>query len=317
MCRSVFKFLRVSVYFLYKVGELMIINLAIKDVLTEMWGVLKGFNWIADLLDIILVAVILYGAIKLIRDSKAMQLVKGILFLAVLYALVTLLKMQASSYLFSMLFGNLLLILVIVFTPEIRNALESVGRTSVFNISNLLQIGNDDSKKQEQMTYAINAVCKEVSELSDSKIGALIVFEKDTNLGEIIKTGTGIDAEVTPELLGNIFYPKAPLHDGAVIIRNSRVAAAGCILPLTFNSNISRELGTRHRAAIGMSEESDAVIVVVSEETGAISFAYKGRLKHGISENELRQILSNQFLSAERLEKESRRSKKKSKEEKK
>jgi diadenylate cyclase len=295
----------------------MAYTLAFKDTLNEIWGVLKGFNWVADLLDIILVAFILYGAIKLIRDSKAIQLVKGLILLAVLYLVVTLLKMQASSYLFSMLFGNLLLILVIVFTPEIRNALESVGRTSVFNLGNLLQIGNEDAKQQEHLTYSINAVCKEVAELSDSKVGALIVFEKDSNLGEIIKTGTAIDAEVTPELLGNIFYPKAPLHDGAVIIRKSRIAAAGCILPLTFNSNISRELGTRHRAAIGLSEESDAVIVVVSEETGSISFAYKGRLKHGISESELRQILSNQFLSADRVDRESRRGKKKNKEEKK
>ena len=316
MCSSVYYFLLISVYFFHKVGEKMFVDLAIRDFFMEMWGVLKGINWITDILDIALVAVILYSAIKLIRDSKAMQLVKGILLLAVLFAVVTLLKMQASSYLFSMLFGNLLLILVIVFTPEIRNALESVGRTSVFNIGNLLQIGKDDSGKQEEMTITINAVCKEVSELSDTKTGALIVLEKETNLGEIIKTGTIIDASVTPELLGNIFYPKAPLHDGAVIIRNSRVAAAGCILPLTFNSNISRELGTRHRAAIGMSEESDAIIVVVSEETGAISFAYKGRLKHGISESELREILTNQFLSAEKVERDSRRLRKKNKEEK-
>jgi len=316
MCSSVYYFLLISVYFFHKVGEKMFVDLAIRDFFMEMWGVLKGINWITDILDIALVAVILYSAIKLIRDSKAMQLVKGILLLAVLFAVVTLLKMQASSYLFSMLFGNLLLILVIVFTPEIRNALESVGRTSVFNIGNLLQIGKDDSGKQEEMTITINAVCKEVSELSDTKTGALIVLEKETNLGEIIKTGTIIDASVTPELLGNIFYPKAPLHDGAVIIRNSRVAAAGCILPLTFNSNISRELGTRHRAAIGMSEESDAIIVVVSEETGAISFAYKGRLKHGISESELREILTNQLLSAEKVERDSRHSRKKNKEEK-
>ncbi len=311
-----FYFLLFSVYFFHEVGEKMFVDLAIRDLFMEMWGVLKGINWITDILDIALVAVILYSAIKLIRDSKAMQLVKGILLLAVLFAAVTLLKMQASSYLFSMLFGNLLLILVIVFTPEIRNALESVGRTSVFNIGNLLQIGKDDSGKQEEMTITINAVCKEVSDLSDTKTGALIVLEKETNLGEIIKTGTIIDASVSPELLGNIFYPKAPLHDGAVIIRNSRVAAAGCILPLTFNSNISRELGTRHRAAIGMSEESDAIIVVVSEETGAISFAYKGRLKHGVSESELREILTNQFLSAEKVERDSRRSRKKNKEEK-
>ena len=304
-----------TVFYFLKAGEKMVTLLSFSDLINEMWGVLKGFNWLTDLLDIALVAVILYGAIKLIRDSKAMQLVKGILLLAVLFAVVTLLKMQASSYLFSMLFGNLLLILVIVFTPEIRNALESVGRTSVFNLGNILQIGRDDAKKQEEMNITINSVCKVVSDLSDTKTGALIVFEKDTNLGEIIKTGTIVDAEVSPELLGNIFYPKAPLHDGAVIIRNSRVAAAGCILPLTFNSNISRELGTRHRAAIGMSEESDAIIVIVSEETGSISFAYKGRLKHGISEGELREILTNQFLSAEKVERDSRRMRKKNKEE--
>lgn len=289
--------------------------LTVKDLLTEMWGVLKGFNWITDLLDIALVAFILYGAFKLIRDSKAMQLVKGIVLLAVLFAIVTVLKMQASSYLFSMLFGNLLLILVIVFTPEIRNALESVGRTPVSKLGNIFQLGRDDSKTQEQMNFTINAVCKEVSELSDTKTGAIIVLEKQTNLGEVIKTGTLVDASVTPELLGNIFYPKAPLHDGAVIIRENRIAAAGCILPLTFNSNISRELGTRHRAAIGLSEESDAIIVVVSEETGSISFAYKGRLKHGISEGELREILTNQFLSAEKVDRDSRRSRKKNKEE--
>lgn len=292
----------------------MIINLTLSDAFAEIWGVLKGFNWLTDLLDIALVAIVLYGVITLIRDSKAMQLVKGIVFLAVLYAIVTLLNMQASSYLFSLLFGNLLLILVIVFTPEIRNALESVGRSSVMKLS-FLQLNNDDAEEQEQMTLAINSVCKEAAELSSKKIGALIVFENETNLGEIIKTGTLVDANVTPELLGNIFYPKAPLHDGAVIIRNARVCAAGCILPLTFNLNISRELGTRHRAAIGMSEESDAIVVVISEETGAISFAYKGRLKRGISESELRQMLSNQFLAADR-DKEPR-FKRKNKEEKK
>lgn len=298
-----------------KSGDEMVIDLTIKEVFFEIWGVIKSFNWLTDLLDIALVAVVIYGVIILIRDSKAIQLVKGIILLGVIYAGVTLLKMQASSYLFSLLFGNILLILIIVFTPEIRNALEKVGRSSVMKLS-FLQLSGESDDMQERVTYTINSVCKEAAELSSKKIGALIVFENETNLGEIIKTGTSIDANVTPELLGNIFYPKAPLHDGAVIIRDARVCAAGCILPLTFNSNISRELGTRHRAAIGMSEESDAIVVVISEETGAISFAYKGRLKRGISENELRQMLSNQFLSAEKTEKESR-FRKKNKEEKK
>ena len=132
--------------------------------------------------------------------------------------------------------------------------------------------------------------------MSDKKIGALIVFKKETMLGEIIKTGTFVDASVSPELIGNIFFPKAPMHDGATIIEDGRVVAAGCILPLTSNNNISSELGTRHRAAIGMSEFSDAIIVVVSEETGSISVAEKGNLKRGISDGDLREILMKNFI---------------------
>lgn len=148
----------------------------------------------------------------------------------------------------------------------------------------------------------VNAVTKACADMSDKKIGALMVFEKESILGEIIGTGTHIDAEVSVELLGNIFYPKAPLHDGAAVVRQARVAAAGCILPLTQNSDVSSELGTRHRAAIGMSEQSDALIVVVSEETGAISVAQKGRLSRDLSSGDLRELLTQNFVKSEKSE---------------
>ena len=192
--------------------------------------------------------------------------------------------------------SNLLLVLVVIFSPEIRHALESVGRSSVSKIG-LFSIKNSEAiLNQDKANKMIDAVSRACSDMSDEKIGALIVIEKETLLGQIIETGTTVDAEITPEILGNIFFPKAPLHDGAAIIRNYRICAAGCILPLTKNnSDVSSALGTRHRAAIGMSEQSDALVIVVSEETGSISVAEKGRLKRDISGGDLRELLTEQF----------------------
>lgn len=255
-----------------------------------------SFNTIGDLLDILLVAFVIYSGIKLIRETRAIQLAKGVILLAVLYFAVSLLDMETSKYILSLVFGNLLIILVIIFSPEIRHALESVGRSSVSNI-NLFNLKNrDETAVQEQIKNSINSVCRACSDMSDKQIGALIVLEKETKLGEIAKTGTMLDATVTTELICNIFFPKAPMHDGAVIIKEGRVVSAGCILPLTGHNNISSELGTRHRAAIGMSESSDAIIVIVSEETGAISVAEKGRLKRDISGGDLREILTKAFV---------------------
>ena len=255
-----------------------------------------SFNTVGDLLDIVLVAFVIYSAIKLIRDTRAIQLAKGVVLLVVAYFLVSLFNMETSKYILSLVFGNLLTILVIIFSPEIRHALESVGRSSVSNINILNFKNRDETEEQEKIKNSINAVCKACGEMSDKKIGSLIVFEKETKLGEISKTGTMVDAIVTSEMIGNIFFPKAPMHDGAVIIKEGRVVAAGCILPLTGNKEISSDLGTRHRAAIGMSENSDAVVVVVSEETGAISIARRGRLNRGISDGDLREILSKELL---------------------
>lgn len=258
---------------------------------------LLSFNGISDLLDVLLVAFVIYSAIKLIRETRAFQLAKGVLLLAVIYLIVTLFEMQASEFILSFIFGNLLMILVVIFAPELRHALESMGRSSV-SIFNILNFKNkDETELQENIKSSINSVCRACTDMSDKQIGALIVFEKETLLGEISKTGTQLDAKVTTELMGNIFFPKAPMHDGAAIIKDGRVISAGCILPLTSNTQLSSELGTRHRAAIGMSESSDAIVVVVSEETGAISVAEKGHLKRNISVGDLREILTKNFTN--------------------
>lgn len=240
-----------------------------------------------DLLDICLVAFIVYSAIKFIRQTRAFQLVKGIILLLIAYGAVRLLNMQASAYIMSRIFNDVVLVLLLLFQPEIRHVLESVGRKKISFNSGL--------SETEEISDSITAICRACSDMSDKKIGALIVFEKDTLLGEIINTGSKIDALVTEELIENIFYPKAPLHDGAAIISGNRVVAAGCILPLTQNS-LSSELGTRHRAAVGMSEQGDSMVVVVSEETGAISVASHGMLKRGISHGELRESLMNYIM---------------------
>lgn len=261
-----------------------------------------SFSGISDLLDICLVAFVIYTAIKFLRGTRAMQLLKGIVILAAIYAIVSLVEMRTSEYILNFVFSNMLIILVVIFTPEIRHAFETMGRSSV-TISNIFNLKNsDEAELQENIKNSINCVCRACAEMSDKQIGALIVFEKETLLGEIAKTGTMLDAKVTIELIGNIFFPKAPMHDGATIIKDGRVISAGCILPLTNNNQISRELGTRHRAAVGMSEVSDAIVVVVSEETGAISVAEKGNLKRNISDGDLREILTNSFIKEENKE---------------
>lgn len=269
--------------------------LSFSDALVDIKNAILSFNGLSDVLDILLVAFVIYAIINLIRDTKAIQLAKGFIFIVILYAVVSVLKMEVSTYIFTLFFSNLLVVLVVIFSPEIRRALESVGKSSVSNFSFLSIKSNSDYKIRENINKMINAVCRACAEMSDKKIGALIVFERETLLGDIINTGTPIDSDISTELIGNIFFPKAPLHDGAMVIKDTRICAAGCILPLTKFNEISSSLGTRHRAAIGMSEQSDALVVVVSEETGAISVAEKGRLKRDISDGDLREILDKTF----------------------
>ncbi len=252
-----------------------------------------------DIIDIAVVAFLLYYCIKLVRQTRAFQLVKGIVLMAVIYLVVSAFDMSASSYIFSQVFGDIVIVMVLLFQPEIRHVIESLGRGN-FKKFNFFSSKGDDYMNEEHKVSA-SAISKAVSNMSDKKIGALIVIEGKTLLGEIIDTGSSVDSNITSPMIENIFFPKAPLHDGAMIIRNNRIYAAGCILPLTQNE-VSLELGTRHRAAIGMSEHSDALIVVVSEETGAISVAHNGTLERGVSVGELYESLTG-FLVTEQDEK--------------
>lgn len=270
-----------------------------RDQLTSLFqqvlGVIGSFR-LADFLDICLVAFVVYSVVKFVRETRAIQLFKGILLFGIVYAVISVLEMQASSYLFRSVASNAVIFLIIIFTPEIRHALESVGRNGFSNISLLSLSKSSKQVMNEKLNSMITAVCRSVSSMSENKIGALIVFERQTLLGSIIETGTTVDALATEELIGTVFFPKTPLHDGAAIIRGDRVAAAGCILPLTKNNALSKELGTRHRAAIGMSEESDAVVVVVSEETGTISIVSKGNIKRDLTSAQLRDTLQDYLI---------------------
>ncbi|MBQ2319534.1 MAG: diadenylate cyclase CdaA [Clostridia bacterium] len=258
---------------------------------TQFMLVMKSSD-IIDLLDIIIVAFIIYKLVQIVRQTRAKQIIYGVLIIVGAWAVSSWLDMIALHSMLNIVIGQGVIALAVIFQPEIRSALELVSRT---NISLL-------GKKAKSADFtaiesSIEAVSRACQSFQSTRTGAIIVFEHKTRLGDIIKTGTVIDADTTTELLGNIFYPKTPLHDGAAIIRDGRLYAAGCILPLTQNNNLKKELGTRHRAAIGMSENSDAVVVVVSEETGIISVAMNGKLQRDFNVVTLRELLSRELLS--------------------
>ena len=258
---------------------------------TQFMLVMKSSD-IMDLLDIIIVAFIIYKLVQIVRQTRAKQIIYGVLIIVAAWAVSSWLDMIALHSMLNIVIGQGVIALAVIFQPEIRSALELVSRT---NISLL-------GKKAKSADFtaidsSIEAVSRACQSFQNTKTGAIIVFEHKTRLGDIIKTGTVIDADTTTELLGNVFYPKTPLHDGAAIIRDGRLYAAGCILPLTQNNNLKKELGTRHRAAIGMSENSDAVVVVVSEETGIISVAMNGKLQRDFNVVTLRELLTRELLS--------------------
>ncbi len=246
---------------------------------TAISDTVKKFTY-KDAIDIILLAILIYALIRLIRETRAAQLLKGLVILLLMYLLSTTLQLFMMSTLFSYFFQFSWVALLIVFQPEIRSALERMGRSKVgtWSISNLVGTRTEEDEVLLNLHSAINAVVAVAAQFQRDKVGALIVFERETKLGEIIGTGTVINAQPSAPLIGNVFFNKAPLHDGAMIIRDGMVYAAGCILPLTSRDDVNYELGTRHRAAIGLSENSDAVIVIVSEETGQISIACNGIL---------------------------------------
>lgn len=231
---------------------------------------ISNFRWL-DILDILVIAFIIYKAIGFLLETKAGRLVKGIAILFVIYLLATALELATLQWLLTKVMGSAIIAVVVIFQPELRRILETVGNTK---FSHNRFFDNDDTAVAE----SIDKIGKAVGFMSEKKIGALIVFERRNQLGEIVNTGTVLDAVASVSFVNNIFFPKSPLHDGALIVREGRLLAAGCILPLTQSENVHSDLGTRHRAAIGMSENSDAVVLVVSEETGIISIAVDGKI---------------------------------------
>ena len=275
--------------------------------LTFSWNnimnVLKTFGP-ADFIDIVIVAFLFYKALRFASNSRAGQLMKGIFLLLVLYLFAAEFDFSSTSYLLEQIFSFGVIAMVVVFQPELRHALESMGKSK---ISNLAFFNNEHLDDETLMKKCIAKVVDGVAELSKHNVGALIVFERETKLGEIIATGTIVNADPSKELIGNIFFHNAPLHDGATIIRGGRIYASGCFLPLSENYDISNMLGTRHRSALGMSENSDAVVVVVSEETGTITMAVNGVLNRELDpvtlKRKLEELLINEKPESKRNKK--------------
>ncbi|MDL2233901.1 diadenylate cyclase CdaA [Ruminococcaceae bacterium OttesenSCG-928-L11] len=247
---------------------------------------------IVDFLDVVVIAFIVYHAIKLIRETRAMQLIRSILVIFVVYFIANELNMISLKFLMKNVLDIGLITIVVLFQPELRRALETLGRSKITDIGVFGATGAAHDDAAASTAELIEVLAKSCEALSAKKTGALMVIEREIKLGEVINSGTIIDSKASPELIENIFFTNSPLHDGAMVIRSARLHAAGCFLPLSGNMEIGRELGTRHRAALGMSEVSDAVVVVVSEETGAISVALDSRLQRNLSVQNLRKLLS-------------------------
>ena len=225
---------------------------------------------ITDILDILIVTFIIYKLLDFIRETRAEQLAKGLLVLVIITVLSKVLQLYTLHWILSGVMTVGLIAIVVIFQPELRRGLEYLGRSKLSNV--LTEVDKDEAK------HMVGQLVEAVDTMSSSRTGALIVIEREISLNDIAETGTVIDAAVSAQLIGNIFYEGAPLHDGALIIRGDRLYAAGCVLPLTQNKDLNKELGTRHRAGIGITENSDALVIIVSEETGIISTAQNGKI---------------------------------------
>lgn len=267
--------------------------------MNDIWSMIRNMGWnlthrlgIIDIIDILIVAVIIYELLLLTRHTRGSALLKGLFLLFVIVILSNVLGLTSLNWLLLAVLQNGALVLVILFQPELRKALERMGR------SRLITKGNRRNEDEDRNTV-ITEIVQTVVDLSRRRVGALIVFERQTGLQDVIETGTQLNAEISAPLLENIFEPNTPLHDGAVVIQDDQIMAAACILPLAEASGVSRELGTRHRAAIGISESTDAAVIVVSEETGIVSLATDGTLKRPFSVDELRTFLGTLYSSRE------------------
>ncbi|MBQ2146076.1 MAG: diadenylate cyclase CdaA [Oscillospiraceae bacterium] len=245
-----------------------------------------------DVVDILVVAVIIYLVLVFVRRNNSHNVVRGIVILLAVFALANLLNLKMVTFLLQRTLELGLLALVIIFQPELRRLLERMGSG----------IGRSRYTFGSVVDMAVAQTALACKDMAESRTGALIIFERSINLNDIINTGTMINSDVTAELIKNLFYDKAPLHDGAIIIRDGRIIAAGCVLPLTKSSTLSKDLGMRHRAGIGLSEQSDAIVVIVSEEAGAVSIAMNGTLKRHLDNETFEKILRNELVSDEKAE---------------
>ncbi len=273
----------------------------------DVWAAVSGFFKllimafadirIVDIIDILIVAYVIYKAIGFLKETRAKVLIKGLALLLAIWFVAQWLDLISIKWLLNKFFNYAIIAVAIIFQPELRSALERVGHSS------LSRFGVGGGTDEASSGKCIDEICKACASMQEQKIGALIVFERSTPLGEVILTGTKVDATVSAELVGNIFYPKSPLHDGGMVIRDDRIASAGCILPLTANNELSKELGTRHRAAVGMSECSDAIVVVVSEETGVISVCIGGAITRNYNQMSLREKLYAELITLDNSDK--------------
>lgn len=245
-----------------------------------------------DVVDILVVAAIIYLVLVFVRRNNSHNVVRGIVILLAVFALANLLNLKMVTFLLQRTLELGLLALVIIFQPELRRLLERMGSG----------IGRSRYTFGSVVDMAVAQTALACKDMAESRTGALIIFERSINLNDIINTGTMINSDVTAELIKNLFYDKAPLHDGAIIIRDGRIIAAGCVLPLTKSTNLSKDLGMRHRAGIGLSEQSDAIVVIVSEEAGAVSIAMNGTLKRHLDNETFEKILRNELVTDEKAE---------------
>ena len=268
-------------------------NISLQTLQNAYWNLLHRLG-LADIIDILIMAVVLYELLMLIRHTRGSAVLKGFALLIIASLVSNMFGLTAMNWLVTSIVQNGALVLIILFQPELRHALEQVGRGADLRYS---------SRKEDndEVARAIDGMVECCVALSRRRVGALIVIEQKTGLKEYSETGTMLDAAISAPLLENIFEPNTPLHDGAVIVKGTRVIAAACILTLTENRNVSRELGTRHRAAIGVTESTDALSLIVSEETGIISYAREGEISRGLDEKALREILNDLYHKQDSL----------------
>jgi len=276
-----------------------LMNLSWTDKLAEfgdqLWTAIREIR-VFDIIDIVIVAFLLYKLIGLINETRASQLVKGMLLFVAASLLAKALHLRVLEFILTNVLSYGVLALLVVFQPELRRILEKVGHSSVSKLNIFSGMQVEESAAEQAKRAVIDRICTGVATMSLQKVGALICIERETKLGDVIQTGTVINADITSELIGSVFFPNSPLHDGAMVVRGDRIYAAGCFLPLSNTNAINKQLGTRHRAALGLSENSDAMIIVVSEETGVISIAENGKLRRELDIVTLRGKLESVFL---------------------